>query len=184
MLYVGDCNRDCNHYQNIIESQDELLRKLLHNNNTKKSLLPQEPTIYMITPTYTRWTQKADLSRLCFTLMHVSNLHWIVVEDSEEKTLLVERVLSGENSCKIAHTTHLNVRTPEEKRLGDKDPVWKKHRGVEQRNLGIDWLRTQGRKGLLANSKEVEGVVYFGDDDNTYDTALFKEVCIYRMESQ
>lgn len=52
------------------------------------------PVIYMITPTHTRHTQKADLTRLCHTLMHVNNLHWIVVEDSFEKTLLVTRFLA------------------------------------------------------------------------------------------
>ena len=52
------------------------------------------PIIYMITPTHTRHTQKADLTRLCHTLMHVNNLHWIVVEDSVEKTLLVKHFLA------------------------------------------------------------------------------------------
>ena len=48
----------------------------------------------MITPTHSRLTQKADLTRLCHTLMHVDNLHWIVVEDSYEKTSLVTRFLA------------------------------------------------------------------------------------------
>ena len=52
------------------------------------------PVIYMITPTHSRHTQKADLTRLCHTLMHVDNLHWIVVEDSYEKTSLVTRFLA------------------------------------------------------------------------------------------
>ena len=53
----------------------------------------------MITPTYARWTQKADLTRLCQTLMHVPSLHWIVVEDSEEKTDLVKRLLGLCGMC-------------------------------------------------------------------------------------
>ena len=48
----------------------------------------------MITPTHSCHTQKADLTRLCHTLMHVNNLHWIVVEDSSEKTSLVTRFLA------------------------------------------------------------------------------------------
>ena len=52
------------------------------------------PFIYMITPTYSRHTQKADLTRLCHTLMHIDNLHWIVVEDSYEKTSLVTHFLA------------------------------------------------------------------------------------------
>lgn len=153
--------------------------------NRTISLNDTLPTIYAITPTYKRWTQKADLTRLCFAFMHVPKLHWIVVEDSEEKTDLVRKLLSGNSSCKIAHTTHLNVKTSKQYRLGPKDPVWKKSRGAEQRNLGIEWLQIMSSKGLLG--KNHEGVVYFADDDNTYDIELFEEVrmckamlvCIY-----
>lgn len=68
------------------------------------------PTIYMITPTYSRWTQKADLTRLCQTLMHIKHLHWIIVEDSEIKTDLVTRFL---NRCSVS-STQLNIRTIKE----------------------------------------------------------------------
>ena len=71
------------------------------------------PTIFMITPTYARWTQKADLTRLCQTLMHVQNLHWIVVEDSNHKTSLVTNFL---HDCAVK-STQLNVRTMEKLRL-------------------------------------------------------------------
>ena len=37
--------------------------------------------------------QKADLTRLSYTLSHVPNLHWIVVEDSEEISNSVEEIL-------------------------------------------------------------------------------------------
>ena len=122
------------------------------------------PTIFMITPTYSRWTQKADLTRLCQTLMHVKNLHWIVVEDADLKTNLVSRFLK---KCPV-HSTHMNIRTPPDLRLSGKEPKWRKSRGVEQRNLGLQWLReTQPNES---------GVVYFGDDDNTYGLELFDEV--------
>ena len=54
-----------------------------------------------------------------------------------------------------------------------------KKRGGEQRNLAIQWLRDQASGILLENqlnSNEAEGVVYFGDDDNTYDIQHFEEV--------
>ena len=71
----------------------------------------------MITPTYARWTQKADLTRLCQTLMHVPSLHWIVVEDSEGKTDLVKRLLGLCGVCVCVRVcVHVSVcasaRTP------------------------------------------------------------------------
>ena len=60
----------------------------------QKDIRDNVPVIYMITPTHSCLTQKADLTRLCHTLMHVTNLHWIVVEDSVEKTSLVTRFLA------------------------------------------------------------------------------------------
>ena len=41
-----------------------------------------------------------------------------------------------------------------------------KPRGVANRNLGLEWV--------IENSDD--GVVYFADDDNTYDIRLFEEV--------
>ena len=52
------------------------------------------PVIVAITPTYTRPTQKADLTRLSLTLRQVPNFHWILVEDSKVKTDKVKRFLS------------------------------------------------------------------------------------------
>lgn len=41
-----------------------------------------------------------------------------------------------------------------------------KPRGVSNRNRGLQWIRANATKGVL----------YFADDDNTYDIALFDEV--------
>ena len=46
--------------------------------------------IYVITPTYTRAVQKAELTRLASVFVMVPNLHWIIVEDSPTKTNLGE----------------------------------------------------------------------------------------------
>ena len=127
---------------------------------------PKLPIIYAITPTYRRFLQKAELTRLSQTLQKVKNFHWIVVEDSHEKTNLVKRFLSNSG---LKHT-HLNVRTPMEMRRSHNKPRWTKSRGVEQRNIALDWLR----KNVKAN--ETKGVVYFADDDNTYDIRIFEEV--------
>ena len=44
--------------------------------------------MYVITPTYTRAVQKAELTRLASVFVMVPNLHWIIVEDSPAKTNL------------------------------------------------------------------------------------------------
>lgn len=41
-----------------------------------------------------------------------------------------------------------------------------KPRGVSNRNRGLKWIRDNA----------VEGVLFFGDDDNTYDISIFEEV--------
>lgn len=133
-------------------------------------------TIFFITPTYTRLTQKTDLTTLCHTLMHVPRLHWIVVEDSDHSTELVSGVLQR---CPVA-STQLRIRRSLLFSL-KKSKAWK---GLEQRNLGLNWLREQCTPASASTLSEgghtVEGcgsgVVYFGDDDNRYDLRLFEEV--------
>lgn len=51
------------------------------------------PLLYIITPTYRRPEQIAELTRMAQTLMHVQNLHWLVIEDAENKTQLVSDLL-------------------------------------------------------------------------------------------
>uniref|UniRef100_A0A2C9K0T6 Galactosylgalactosylxylosylprotein 3-beta-glucuronosyltransferase n=1 Tax=Biomphalaria glabrata TaxID=6526 RepID=A0A2C9K0T6_BIOGL len=121
--------------------------------------------IYVITPTYARLEQKAELTRFSHTLLHVPNIHWIVIEDSPEKTVLVQNFL---NRTRI-HSTHLYVATPSEYKMKRTDPHWLKPRGVLQRNAALDWLREN-------TSPDDDGVVYFADDDNTYSLQIFKEM--------
>lgn len=117
------------------------------------------PTIYGITPTYSRLAQKADLTRLSQTLMLVKNFHWVVIEDSEQKTKLVSNLLK-ESTLKY---THLNIKTHKSKRSTAS--------GVEQRNKALDWLR-----GHLQTVEDKRGLVYFMDDDNTYSLKVFDEM--------
>ncbi|KAJ7336531.1 Galactosylgalactosylxylosylprotein 3-beta-glucuronosyltransferase [Desmophyllum pertusum] len=74
--------------------EEEINKKLKILGIIKFNILHKEgfgevPTIYVITPTYKRLTQKADLTRLSQMLLHVPKLHWILVEDSEKKTELL-----------------------------------------------------------------------------------------------
>ncbi|XP_002732350.1 galactosylgalactosylxylosylprotein 3-beta-glucuronosyltransferase 1-like [Saccoglossus kowalevskii] len=113
------------------------------------------PYIYVITPTYARSVQKAELTRIANTFSHIKNLHWIVVEDSDERTNLTTHFLFH---CGINYT-HLHIRSIEHKR-----------RGVEQRNIGLAWLRHNREPNVS------RGVVYFADDDNTYSIEIFEEM--------
>ncbi|KAF2902547.1 hypothetical protein ILUMI_03647 [Ignelater luminosus] len=126
----------------------------------------EQPMVYAVTPTYTRYVQKAELTRISQTLALVPNVHWVLVEDSDEKTDLVRNLVSESNLL----VTHLAAKTPTYEKLGEKDPRWKKHRGVEQRNAGLKWIRAN-----LDPNKD-KGVVFFMDDDNTYSVKLFKEI--------
>ena len=70
---------------------------------------------------------------------------------------------------KIPHV-HLNEETPDEAVIESGEKRWSKPRGVVQRNKALAWLRDNPDKLHSA------GVVYFADDDNTYDIRLFEEV--------
>ena len=130
------------------------------------------PPLYVITPTYARPVQRAELTRLAQVFVMVPNLHWIVVEDAAEKTELVAKFLAESG---IQHS-HLHIATPSDMKIKPKDPHWSKPRGVYQRNLALQWLRDNFRVGD-------PGVVYFADDDNTYSVQLFGEISATRKVS-
>ncbi|CAL4061224.1 unnamed protein product [Meganyctiphanes norvegica] len=151
-----------------LERKVKLLESTLKKHNIPESEYMEGllPVIYVITPTHARPQQKAELTRLKNVFLHVPALHWILVEDSEQKTGLVKHFLeSGGISF-----THLNVPTPKDWKLGENQPVWQKPRGVLQRNAGLDWLRSNFEPPAS------RAVVYFADDDNTYSTELFQEM--------
>ena len=171
---VGQFTSEGKHVKNKARrSHDEntFLRLPLRKRANKKLPKTKEdiPTIYAITPTYKRFLQKAELTRICNTFLHIKNFHWILVEDSRNKTKLVASFLSN---CGVKYT-HLNVRTPKPLRRSRKQPRWAKSRGVEQRNLGLEWIRQN------VNPNKTKGVIYFADDDNTYDLRLFDEVSYF-----
>lgn len=152
-------------------------------------LQPEHPiTIYAITPTYARPVQRAELTRLAQTLMLVPNVHWVIVEDADYNSPLVKLVIARTNLT--MRTTLIHAKTPDKfKRkqnvslindlIKDKiilkkylqEPNWKKARGVDQRNAGLEVVRN-----LLLQHPKSRGIVYFMDDDNTYSKELFLEM--------
>ena len=94
-------------------------------NGDEISLLP---TIYIVTPTYYRILQQAELTRIIQTFKHIKNVQLIIVEDSDTPTELVTRVLV---KSRIRYT-QLFAKTPMELKLKKKDKNWLKPRGVLQ----------------------------------------------------
>uniref|UniRef100_A0A182IPX0 Galactosylgalactosylxylosylprotein 3-beta-glucuronosyltransferase n=1 Tax=Anopheles atroparvus TaxID=41427 RepID=A0A182IPX0_ANOAO len=117
-----------------------------------------EPMIYFVTPTYPRREQIAEIIRLGQTLMHVPRLHWIVADDTASCSATLN---SHINKFGIPYT-HLASPMPEVYRLRKNAP-----RGVANRRAALSWIRTNNRRS---------GVLYFGDDDNTFDLKLFSEI--------
>ncbi|XP_061565440.1 galactosylgalactosylxylosylprotein 3-beta-glucuronosyltransferase 3 [Cololabis saira] len=164
-------DRTISHLRDEVHRLQDHIKKIEETKKSKKEpSKSSQPTVFVITPTYARLVQKAELTRLSQTFLHVPHLHWIVVEDSPRKTTLVTNLLmkSGLNY------THLNVPTAKDRKLQEGDPSWLKPRGVEQRNEGLRWLR-EDRQSLPGEDGQ-RGVVYFADDDNTYSLQIFEEM--------
>ncbi|XP_077548366.1 galactosylgalactosylxylosylprotein 3-beta-glucuronosyltransferase S-like [Haemaphysalis longicornis] len=113
------------------------------------------PTVYVVTPTHRQATQIPNLYRLAHALMLATNVFWVLVEDAVRPTKAVSRLLE---ECGIPHV-HLLGPCPRSLRG--------KGRGVSARNAGIQWLQRNASQ---------PGVVYFADDDNTYDHRIFDEI--------
>ncbi|CAG4962216.1 unnamed protein product [Parnassius apollo] len=112
--------------------------------------------IYYVTPTYPRPEQAPELTRLAHTLMHVPRLHWIIADDQPICSELVLNILRRTN----LPFTHISSPKPFIYK-GTNFP-----RGVSNRRAALTWL--QENVG--------EGILYFGDDDNTVDLQLFEEI--------
>ncbi|ELT95394.1 hypothetical protein CAPTEDRAFT_26001, partial [Capitella teleta] len=112
------------------------------------------PTVFIITPTYARSTQQPDLVRVSQSLMLTkASVHWILMEDSATKGEWVGELLERSG----LQFTHLAVESTKGSAC----------RGINQRNLALDWVEE--------NAADSD-VVYFGDDDNSYDHRLFEQM--------
>ena len=117
------------------------------------------PSIFFITPTYPRREQVAELTRLGQTLLLAGNVHWVVAEDSGTCSPLVAALLSRMG----LPYTHIISPQPN---IYKEAKLKYNPRGVSSRRAGLSWVMEH----------QPEGVIYFGDDDNTYDIRLFKEI--------
>lgn len=99
----------------------------------------------------------------------VPYIHWIIVEDADATSILVESLLIRHGLAD--RSTLLAAKTPADFKLTRHDPSWAKPRGVEQRNKALAWVRSNVKYSPTARS-----VIYFMDDDNTYSFLLFEEM--------
>jgi Glycosyltransferase family 43 len=97
------------------------------------------------------------------------------------RSLLVERLLQRSGLV----YTHLHASTPLTLKHNTTDPWWSKPRGVLQRNAGLQWVRNHLSSHYQRSGNGSIGVIYFADDDNTYDLRLFEEVglCVETVET-
>ncbi|XP_023177576.2 galactosylgalactosylxylosylprotein 3-beta-glucuronosyltransferase S isoform X2 [Drosophila hydei] len=130
----------------------------LYIDDKPRSAYAQLPVIYFVTPTYPRREQIPELIRLAYTLLHVPRLHWLVANDREGCDNFLDMQLNGFG---IPYT-HMASPMPREYRKVKPAP-----RGVANRRAALQWLHQHN----LTN-----GILYFGDDDNTYDLRLFSEI--------
>ncbi len=96
-----------------------------------RPFVPQKPILYIITPTYTRREQVVEMVRMSHTLLHVDNVVWVVAEDSQSCSPLVETYLQR---FKMPYV-HLVSPMPE---MYKKEKY--KPRGVASRRAGMDWV--------------------------------------------
>ncbi|XP_069974569.1 galactosylgalactosylxylosylprotein 3-beta-glucuronosyltransferase S-like [Penaeus vannamei] len=114
-------------------------------------------TIYVITGTYKRSNQIPEMTHLAQTLMLVPDVHWIVAEDTRvDNERLIQYLLSTGISF-----TYLKTPMPRQLLKWRHPP-----KGVPNRRAALSWIRKNAKTG----------VVYFADDDNTYDYRLFEEI--------
>jgi len=140
--------------QSAVSSQPQQQQRYISTYNNSNADLP---VIYVVTPTYRRSEQIPELTRMAQTLLNVAAIHWIVVEDSTSLSPAVAHLLQRYG---IPYT-HLNAQMPDKyKKLKTKP------RGVSNRNAALRWVRQNQKSGVL----------YFADDDNTYDIRLFEEM--------
>ena len=113
-------------------------------------------TVYVIIPTYARASQRADITSLVQTLSLACNVHAIVIEDAKKPSPWLQTLLYT-NSVQFTHLACTSSNLEMRKAL----------RGKSQRNCGLNWLKKSNIR---------KGVIYFADDDNTFDYELFDHV--------
>lgn len=86
-------------------------------------------------------------------------IHWIVIEDSEEKSQYITRLLKRSGLL----YTHLTMISPPQK----PNATGSDTKAARQRSYAIQYIRQRF-------SDKLDALIYFADDDNIYDVRLFE----------
>ncbi|VDM50271.1 unnamed protein product [Toxocara canis] len=113
----------------------------------------ERPLIIIITPTHARPTRLADMIRFAQTLMHIHDIVWLVIEDGDALSDPVYRIIRRTQRAYCYFGVKRNRALP--------------LRGWTARDFALKFLRK--RFAEFSN----RAIVYFADDDNTYDIRLF-----------
>lgn len=115
------------------------------------------PFVFVITPTYRRPTQMADMIRLGQTLRNDKAIYWLVIEDQDHPSARI-RALLERTGLPFAHLAiHQEFMADGNKPNG---------RGIFQRNKALE----------VVEKLETGGVIFFADDDNAFDVRIFPQM--------
>ncbi|KAJ7523971.1 hypothetical protein O6H91_18G071100 [Diphasiastrum complanatum] len=135
------------------DTADESLRSKLMVTPTTNGNQVHKKLLIVITPTYPRPFQALYLTRLAHTLKLVpAPLLWLVVETP---------VQSLETAALLRNTGVMYRHLVCTKNLSNL-----KDRGIHQRNAALDHIERH----------QLDGIVYFADDDNVYTLELFEQL--------
>lgn len=132
------------------------------NNNVKN---PFSKTVWIITPTYKRPYQLAEITRLAQALLLVSgSVEWLIFDEFEHSSSRsnlkrLKDLLTPYNNLSVRIEMTAQVTKGKDSR----------GKGVMARRTALDYLR----------EKNLQGILYFADDDNTYDSEIFRQVNYY-----
>jgi len=135
----------------------------------------ESPIVWIVTPTYCRKEQLADLTQTAEALYPARKfVRWLIYDEFEtnctkpEKNIQrIREHLSAFQISFVVTRTKPFVRKNASPRVKKNPKRWK-GKGIMARRGGIEFLRKSG----------APGVVYFADDDNTYDSDIFFQVTL------
>lgn len=111
--------------------------------------------------------------RLKNTLDGVPNIFWVVIEDANLPVFAVQKLLfrSGIPHAYLAYKTKPGYPSKPYHKFISYLYYFTSERGWYQRDMALNFIRENAHDITNGN----KGVVYFADDDNSYDTRLFND---------